>query len=355
MSLKKYDKRILLTGGAGFIGSHMVIHLVNKYPNYLVINLDKLDYCASLKNLECIKEKPNYKFIQGDICEPDFMRYILQEEAIDTVLHFAAQSHVDQSFWSSLDFTRTNVYGTHVLVNASYEAKVKRFIHISTDEVYGGSSECTNTESSKMKPTNPYAATKASAEFMVQSYFECFKFPAIITRSNNIYGPHKYPENVIPKFICLLKNGKKCFIHGDGSSVRNFLYVSDVIAAYDVILHRGVPGEIYNVGSDFAISVMKLAEYLVKKMKGSTENVLDHVEFVDDRPFNDHRYSMDSTKMHALGWRPMVTWEEGISGTIAWYRENFNNWSYAEDALRPFPRGSNTMQLGHTSSLAKSF
>lgn len=160
----------------------------------------KLDYCASLKNLECIKGKQNYKFIQGDICEPDFMRYVLKEEMIDTIMHFAAQSHVDQSFWSSLGFTKANVYGSHVLVNAAYEAGVTRFIHVSTDEVYGGNSSTSNTESAKLKPTNPYAATKAAAEFMVISYWECFKFPVIITRSNNVYGPHKYPETVSQSF-----------------------------------------------------------------------------------------------------------------------------------------------------------
>lgn len=345
-----FKKRILVTGGAGFIGSHVVILLVERYPEYFIVNLDKLDYCASLKNLEFLKGKPNYKFIQGDICEPDFMRYIFQEEKIDTVLHFAAQSHVDLSFWSSLDFTRTNVYGSHVLVNAAYEAGVSLFIHVSTDEVYGGhSAESTNTENAKLQPTNPYAATKASAEFIVSSYWECFKFPVIITRSNNVYGPHQYPEKVIPKFIALLERNRKCCIHGDGSVSRNFLYVSDVAEAFDVILHHGQAGETYNIGTDFEISVIKLARYLISSLKGATseKEINRYLEFVEDRPYNDLRYRMDSSKLRQLGWMPKVSWEEGMNRTTSWYQsgQNFDSWPQAEDALRPFPRGSNTMSL----------
>lgn len=344
-----------MTGGAGFIGSHVVILLVQRYPEYFIINLDKLDYCASLRNLECIKGKPNYKFIQGDICEPDFMRYIFQEERIDTVLHFAAQSHVDLSFWSSLDFTRTNVYGSHVLVNAAYEAGVSLFIHVSTDEVYGShSGMMTNKENAKMQPTNPYAASKASAEFIVLSYWECFKFPVIITRSNNVYGPHQYPEKVIPKFIALLERDRKCCIHGDGNVLRNFLYVSDIVDAFDIILHHGQPGETYNIGTDFEISVKDLAKYLIVMLKGasSEKDIRNCLEYVEDRPYNDLRYRMDSSKLHQLGWLPKVEWEEGIKRTVAWYQsaENFHSWSQAEDALRPFPRGSNTMSLAQSRS-----
>jgi dTDP-glucose 4,6-dehydratase len=345
-----FSRRILVTGGAGFIGSHVVILLVEKYPDYFIINLDKLDYCASLKNLECLKDRHNYKFIQGDICEPDFMRYIFQQEKIDTVLHFAAQSHVDLSFWSSLDFTRTNVYGSHVLINSAYEARVGLFIHVSTDEVYGtNTAECVNTESAKLQPTNPYAATKAAAEFIVSSYWECFKFPVIITRSNNVYGPHQYPEKVVPKFIALLDRNRHCCIHGNGTVSRNFIYVSDVANAFDVILHRGTPGMTYNIGTDFEISVLDLAKYLIRKLKGAkTDDEINcYLEYVEDRPFNDLRYSMDSTRLHQLGWRPTVMWDDGLEMTISWYKsnDNFYNWPNAEDALHPFPPGSNTMSL----------
>ncbi|ELT91052.1 hypothetical protein CAPTEDRAFT_223439 [Capitella teleta] len=345
-SCGKYDRRILITGGAGFIGSHVVIILVRRYPNYFIINLDKLDYCASVKHLESIKDLPNYKFIQGDICEPDFMRYIFEEEKIDTVMHFAAQSHVDLSFWSSLDFTRTNVFGSHVLVNAAHEAGVGLFIHASTDEVYGGNSVKALTEGAKMNPTNPYAATKAAAECLVSSYWESFKFPVIITRANNAYGPHQYPEKVIPKFIALLERGSKCCIHGDGSAVRNFLFVTDMAEAYDIILHSGKPGEIYNIGSDFEISMINLAKQLITKcaIEGDANDLID---LGDDRPFNDMRYPMDSSKLHHLGWHPRVSWESGLQQTIEWYRnpDNFDSWPSAVEALRPFPSGSNTMRI----------
>ncbi|XP_013382790.1 dTDP-D-glucose 4,6-dehydratase [Lingula anatina] len=342
---KKYKKRILVTGGAGFIGSHTVILLVTRYPDYYIVNLDKLDYCASVKNLESIKGKSNYKFIQGDICEPDFMRYVFQEERIDTVLHFAAESQVDMSFIYSLDFTRTNIYGSHVLVNAAYEARVEKFIHVSTDEVYGGSSTEVLKEKSNYKPTNPYAASKAAAECMVRSYWESFKFPVIITRSNNVYGPHQYPRSVIPKFISLLDRDKKCCIHGSGDSIRNFLYVTDVAEAFDTILHKGEPGEIYNIGTDFNLSILGLAKYLIKKLKGITteEGMQRYLDFGEDRPFNDYRYIMDSSKIANLGWQPRVTWEQGIENTVLWYRENFYNWTHAEESLEAFPTKTTTM------------
>ncbi|CAH1781323.1 unnamed protein product [Owenia fusiformis] len=308
---------------------------------------NKLDYCASLKNLDHLKGKTNYKFIQADICESDFMRYIFQSEKIDTVLHFAAQSHVDNSFWSSLDFTRTNVYGTHVLVNAAYENKVKKFIHVSTDEVYGGNSTVALDEEAKMNPTNPYAASKAAAECIVSSYWESFKFPVVITRGNNVYGPHQYPEKVIPKFISLLERDRTLFIQGSGNAIRNFIHATDVAAAFDTILHKGESGQVYNIGTDFEMSVLELAKFLIKKMKGITgeDEIAKFLEYVEDRPFNDYRYPMDCGKLQSLGWEPKIKFSDGIQSTIDWYKLNFGNWGNAEDALRPYPSGSNTMRL----------
>lgn len=342
---RTFAKRILVTGGAGFIASHVVIMLVERYPDYFIVNLDKLDHCASLLNLKSIKGKANYKFIEGDICEATYMKYLFQSEKIDVVMHFAAQSHVDKSFWSSLEFTKTNVYGTHVLINAAFEANVQRFIHVSTDEVYGGKSDSVLVESSPFRPCNPYSASKAAAECIVMSYWESFKFPVIITRSNNVYGPHAHPEKVVSKFISLLQRDRKCCVHGKGMQQRNFLYVTDVAEAFLAILHKGVAGETYNIGSDFEISIADLAKDLIKRIKkvDSDEDINNYIEYVEDRPFNDRHYPMDSSKVEALDWKPRVSWNDGIKKTIEWYLDNFHNWPNAERSLTPFPIGSNTM------------
>lgn len=343
----RFAKRLLVTGGAGFIASHVVVSLVENYPNYLIINLDKLDYCASLKNLETISEKQNYKFIQGDICEPHFIKLLFETEKIDIVLHFAAQTHVDLSFWRTLEFTYVNVYGTHVLVTAAYEACVEKFIYVSTDEVYGGSIDEEFDEASPKRPTNPYASSKAAAECFVQSYWERYQFPVVITRSSNVYGPHQYPEKVIPKFISLLHQNRKCCIHGSGLQRRNFIYTTDVVEAFLTILKKGKPGEIYNIGSSFEMSILQLAKELIHLIKKtSSESEMEYwVDYVKDRPINDLRYPMNSEKMHNLGWRPKVPWKEGIKKTIEWYRDNFRNWKNVEKALDPFP------VTGHSHSL----
>ncbi|XP_024051537.1 dTDP-D-glucose 4,6-dehydratase isoform X2 [Terrapene carolina triunguis] len=303
-----FAKRLLVTGGAGFIASHVVVSLVENYPNYLIINLDKLDYCASLKNLETISEKQNYKFIQGDICEPHFIKLLFETEKIDIVLHFAAQTHVDLSFWRTLEFTYVNVYGTHVLVTAAYEASVEKFIYVSTDEVYGGSIDEAFDEASPKRPTNPYASSKAAAECFVQSYWERYQ-------------------------------NRKCCIHGSGLQRRNFLYATDVVEAFLTVLKKGKPGEIYNIGTNFEMSIVQLAKELIHLIKKTnSESEMEHwVDYVKDRPTNDLRYPMNSEKMHNLGWRPKVPWKEGIKKTIEWYRDNFRNWKNAEKALEPFP------------------
>ncbi|XP_071287078.1 dTDP-D-glucose 4,6-dehydratase isoform X2 [Agelaius tricolor] len=293
-----FEKRVLVTGGAGFIASHVVVSLVKNYPNYLIINLDKLDYCASLKNLETVSGKENYKFIQGDICEPDFIKQLFETEKIDIVLHFAAQTH---------EFD----------------------------------------ESSPKRPTNPYASSKAAAECFVQSYWERYQFPVVITRSSNVYGPHQYPEKVIPKFISLLQQNRKCCIHGSGLQRRNFLYATDVVEAFLTVLKEGKPGEIYNIGTNFEMSIAQLAKELIHLIKKtSSESEMEHwMDYVKDRPTNDLRYPMSSEKMHNLGWRPKVPWKEGITKTIEWYRENFHNWKNSEKALEPFPVTDPFVQL----------
>lgn len=346
MNSIKYDKYILVTGGAGFMGSHMVIYLVNKYPNYFIVNLDKLCYNSCLKNLECLKENTNYKFIKGDVCDEEDMRHIFRHEHITSVIHFAALSHVDHSFSHALDCTYTNTFGTHVLAKTASEASVDRFILVSTDEVYGGDSTVPCTEHSPIKPSNPYACSKAASELMALSYLRCHQLPLIITRATNVYGPHKFPETVVPKFICLLLGNRKCCIHGNGDNIRHYLYVSDVIKAYDVILHEGCVGEVYNIGCDLKMSVLEVAEYLISKLKGSDATALttpttpttsEHLEHTNNRAHNDHHYLMDCSKVHELSWRPEVSWERGVEMTVAWYKENSHNWPNLQDALKAFP------------------
>ncbi|KAM5181177.1 dTDP-D-glucose 4,6-dehydratase [Mantella aurantiaca] len=333
-----FHKRLLVTGGAGFIASHMIISLVENYPEYLVINVDKLDYCASLKNLDSVSHQPNYKFLQGDICNVHFIKHLFEVEHIDVVLHFAAQTHVDLSFSDSFKFAYVNVYGTHTLISAAYEAGVGKFVYISTDEVYGGSLVEEFDETSPKRPTNPYASSKAAAESFVLSFWERYKFPVVITRSSNVYGPHQYPEKVIPKFISLLQRNRKCCIHGSGRQTRSFLYASDVVDALLTILKVGEAGEIYNIGSSFEISVSQLARELIKMIRHtSSETETEYwMDYVNDRPINDLRYVMKSEKMHSLGWRPKVHWKEGIEQTVTWYKNNFHNWKNAEHALEPF-------------------
>ncbi|XP_044293769.1 dTDP-D-glucose 4,6-dehydratase isoform X1 [Varanus komodoensis] len=334
-----FVKRILVTGGAGFIASHVVASLVEKYPNHLIINLDKLDYCASLKNLERISKKQNYKFVQGDICESNFIKELFETEKINIVLHFAAQTHVELSFWRKFKFNYVNIYGTCILVGAAYAANVEKFIYVSTDEVYGGSCDKEFDESSPMQPTNPYATSKAAAECFVQSYWERYQFPVVITRSSNVYGPHQFPEKVIPKFISLLQQNRKCCIHGSGLQRRNFLYASDVAEAFLTVMKKGQPGEIYNIGSNFGMSVAQLAKELIHLIKHTNSEAETEywMEYVKDRPTNDLGYPMNSGKMYNLGWRPKVPWKEGIKKTIEWYQENFHNWKNAGKALEPFP------------------
>ncbi|XP_038673669.1 dTDP-D-glucose 4,6-dehydratase-like isoform X1 [Scyliorhinus canicula] len=335
----EFKKRLLVTGGAGFIASHVIICLLERYPDYLIINLDKLDYCASLKNLQSVSSRTNYRFIQGDICDEQFVKLLFGTEKIHIVLHFAAQTHVDKSFWCSSEFRNVNIYGTEVLVEAAYQANIEKFIHVSTDEVYGGSIKEEFNEASPKHPTNPYAASKAASESIVMSYWESFRFPVVVTRSSNVYGPHQYPEKVIPKFIALLQRNRKCCIHGTGVQARHFLYATDVAEAFLTILEKGEPGEVYNVGTNFEMSVIQLAKELVHLIKETaSESELElWIEHVSDRPSNDLNYPMNSKKLHRLGWKPKVAWEEGIRKTIEWYQENFYNWPNAETALTPFP------------------
>ncbi|KAF8055288.1 RHM1 [Scenedesmus sp. PABB004] len=333
-------KNILITGGCGFIASWVVLRLVKRYPQYKVVVLDKMDYCASLNNIADALKQPNCKFIKGDIQSMDLLSFVLLTEQIDTVMHFAAQTHVDNSFGNSLAFTMNNTYGTHVLLEAArMTGSVARFINVSTDEVYGETSLGKDTglqEHSNLEPTNPYSAAKAGAEMMCKAYMTSYRLPIIITRGNNVYGPHQFPEKLIPKFTLLAARGSDLPIHGDGLAVRSYLYVEDVAAAFDCVLHRGVTGEVYNIGTDKERSVLDVAKDIARAFDMPESKVV-HVK---DRAFNDRRYYIGNTKLEALGWREETTWEEGLRKTIDWYMATKCDEYWCgdlESALRPHP------------------
>ncbi len=304
---------ILVTGGCGFIGSNFINYILKTNNHINIFNIDCLNYCANEKN---VIEHPNYKFIKGNITSKDLILHILNEYSIDAIVHFAAQSHVDNSFDNSLQYTTDNVYGTHVLLQASKEyGKLKRFLHFSTDEVYGevdlNHPGC--HEKSLLNPTNPYAATKAAAEFLVRSYYHSFKLPIVIVRCNNVYGPNQYPEKLIPKFIKLLRKGKKLTIHGKGDTRRNFIWAEDVARATELIFNKGELNEVYNIGTTQEYSVMDVAKILIEKMMNDTD-ITKYIEFVEDRPFNDFRYSVDTQLLQSLGWKEIFTnFNENIS------------------------------------------
>ena len=316
-------KNILVTGGCGFIGSNFINLFYNRYPDINIINIDALYYCADVNNIhENIRNSDRYSLIKGNICSADLLSHVLENYRIDTVIHFAAQSHVQTSFTDSLQYTQDNVVGTHTLLECcrKYD-KIIRFIHVSTDEVYGESmldiEENKKTEHSILCPTNPYAASKAAAESIVQSYIQSFKMPIIITRGNNVYGPNQYPEKVIPRFIQQLMNGEKITIQGDGSCVRGFLHVFDTVDAFIKILEKGKEGEIYNIGcdEDMEYSILSLAEMIYKNIAG--DNLFkNNITFIEDRPFNDKRYYITNSKLKDLGWDITIQLEDGIKKLI---------------------------------------
>ncbi len=311
---------MLITGGAGFIGSHFVKYMVKKYPEHQFINFDKLTYAGNLDRLEDIQNEPNYRFIKGDVCDLNFLCYILKD--VDIIFHFAAESHVDNSFGDSLNFTKTNTLGTHILLEAARTNGVKKIFHISTDEVYGDILEGSFVEKSILNPTNPYSASKAAAEMVALGYIRTYKLPIIVVRGNNVYGPYQFTEKVIPKFVSRIINGEKVTIHGDGSNIRTYIHVQDFCDAVHTIFLKGEMGGVYNIGTSEEISNIELAKKILAHM-GKDEN---WIEFVTDRPFNDRRYSIDTTKIMNLGWKPKIFFDRGLEETIRWYKENISWW-----------------------------
>lgn len=337
-------KSIMITGGAGFIACWLVRHLTLTYPHaYNIVSFDKLDYCSSLNNTRMLNDKRNFTFYHGDITNPSEVVDCMERYNIDTIFHFAAQSHVDLSFGNSYGFTHTNVYGTHVMLESAKKVGVKRFIHISTDEVYGEVNDDAEDllETSILAPTNPYAASKAAAEMLVNSYMKSFKLPVIIVRSNNVYGPHQFPEKIIPKFTCLLNRKRPVVLHGDGSPTRRYLFAGDAADAFDTILHKGKLGQIYNVDSHDEISNLELCHKLLNEMGIPDKNKADFdkwVKYTHDRPFNDHRYAVNGNKLRELGWTQQTTFAQGLKTTVDWYRRFGEEWwGDISKVLSPFP------------------
>ena len=326
--------KILITGGAGFIGSHVVRLFVNKYPSYTIYNLDKLTYAGNLANLKDIESKPNYKFVKGDIVDADFINKLFSEHKFGAVIHLAAESHVDRSITNPLEFVYTNVIGTVNLLNAAktiYKENAnafKLFYHVSTDEVYGSLGETGMfTETTSYDPHSPYSASKASSDHFVRAYHDTYGLPALISNCSNNYGPNHFPEKLIPLCIINIKNNKPLPIYGKGENVRDWLFVEDHARAIDVIFHNAKAGSTYNIGGHNEwtnIDVIRLLCKIMDKKLGRAEGTNEKlITFVKDRAGHDLRYAIDSTKLqNELGWKPSLQFEEGLERTVDWYLAN---------------------------------
>lgn len=329
-------KKILITGGAGFIGSHVVRRFVNQYPNYQVYNLDALTYAGNLENLTDIQHNPNYTFVKGDITDADFVNQLFAENQFDGVIHLAAESHVDRSISDPLAFVKTNVIGTMNLLNAAKECwkntpEGKRFYHISTDEVYGTLGDTGFfTEETAYDPNSPYSASKASSDHFVRAYGETYGLPYVITNCSNNYGPNHFPEKLIPLCINNIIHKKPLPIYGDGKYTRDWLFVMDHAIAIDLVFHEGKNHETYNIGGfnewkniDLVRLLCKIMDKKLNRAEGESEQL---ITFVKDRPGHDLRYAIDATKINRdLGWKPSVTFEQGLELTVDWYLAN-ENW-----------------------------
>ena len=313
--------KLLVTGGAGFIGGNFVQYMVNKYPQYDIYNLDLLTYAGDLTKHRQINDKENYHFVKADITDRQTVLTLFEKETFDYVIHFAAESHVDRSITDPERFVRTNVLGTQVLLDAAKKIGVKKFIHVSTDEVYGELSFDPSiffTEETPLQPNSPYSASKASSDLLVRAYYETFGLPINITRCSNNYGPFHFPEKLIPLTISRVLNDEKVPVYGDGKNIRDWLHVLDHCAAIDLVLHNGVKGEVYNVGGRNERTNLQVVKTIIQSL-GKSE---DLIEFVSDRLGHDKRYAIDPAKLETLGWKPTYTFDTGITQTIDWYKKN---------------------------------
>ena len=310
--------RLLVTGGLGFIGSNFIRQMLEEHPGDSIVNLDKITYAGNPENLKDIAGDPRYTFVRGDICDAEIVGSVFREYPIDAVVHFAAESHVDRSIEDASVFVRTNVLGTHVLLEAALNHGVKRFVHVSTDEVYGSIKTGSFRETDNLNPSSPYSASKAASDLLARSYYITHNLPVIVTRCTNNFGPYQYPEKLIPLFVTNLIEGKKVPVYGTGQNVRDWIYVLDHCRAVDFVLRHGEPGEIYNIGGGNEKSILEITEGILRAL-GRDESM---VEYVPDRPGHDWRYSLDSSKLRAMGWKPEFDFETALQATVRWYTEN---------------------------------
>lgn len=314
-------KRVLVTGGAGFIGSNFVRFALARHPEWQIVVLDKLTYAGNLDNLADVMDE--IAFVHGDIANPSDVTRAM-DGGVDAVINFAAESHVDRSLLDSRPFIKTNVEGTLVLLEGARRMGVKRFLHVSTDEVYGDLSgtDRLSIETDRLAPRSPYAASKAAAEHLVYSYHVSYGLDVVVTRGSNTYGPYQYPEKIIPLFITNALEGKPLPVYGDGSAVRDYMHVEDHCAGIDIVLHSGKSGEVYNIGARMEVPGIEVAQRILKLL-GKPD---DMMQFVADRPGHDYRYAVDPSRTEALGWQRVWNWENGLAQTVRWYVENEEWW-----------------------------
>jgi dTDP-glucose 4,6-dehydratase len=312
--------KILVTGGAGFIGSNFVRHVLTTHRDDTVVNLDKLTYAGNLENLRDVEGNPRYRFVKGDICDGAAAREAMR--GADAVVHFAAETHVDRSNLGADEFLRTNVNGTFTLLEAARELRIARFVAVSTDEVYGSIAEGAAREGDALNPSNPYSASKAAADLLARAYWTTHRLPVLITRSSNNFGPYQYPEKVIPLFVTNALEDRSLPLYGDGRNVRDWLYVLDNCAAIDLVLRRGLEGEIYNIGGAAEVQNVALTRRILDLL-GKPESLITPVA---DRPGHDRRYALDSGKIRALGWTPATGFDAALASTVEWYRTHEAWW-----------------------------